>query len=145
MFGKRQKQTYVISSPMEGTLMKDGKPLANTKIIRHLWRNAREDEMLDQEFITDDHGRFSLPIYEEQLLLGRFTQFACTTHLEAEVEGQRFDVWFNDKFDPQIYGETEDRQYTDLICDLDNESVRVRLGVSTIETLCRWRDMPPKS
>lgn len=43
MLTKREKQTYVISSPMEGILMQDGQPLANTTITRLLRWNDNND------------------------------------------------------------------------------------------------------
>ncbi|MFA7619417.1 MAG: DUF6795 domain-containing protein, partial [Thiohalomonadaceae bacterium] len=144
MFSKRQKQTYVISSPMEGALMKDGKPLTNTKIVRSIRWTGRDDR-LEQEFMTDEKGRFSLPVHEEKLSIGRFTEFACTTFLEVVVEGRQFDIWFNSKFHPDIYAETEGRPLADLVCDLGNEEVTVRPGASMITTVCRWKDMPEES
>jgi len=144
MFWKSQKKTYVISSPMEGTLMKNGKPLSNTTIIRSLSWTGR-DGRLEQEFQTDERGRFSLPIHEEQLSLGRLTQFACSTYLGAEIEGQRLDIWYNDKYEEHVYAEMEGRALVDLVCDLNNEDVVVSPGLSRIRTVCRWSDMPEES
>ena len=36
LFGKKETEKYVVSSPLEGILVKDGQPLVNTKIIRRL-------------------------------------------------------------------------------------------------------------
>lgn len=144
MFGKSEKQTYVISSPMEGTLTRNGTPLANTTIVRSLSWSGR-DGRLEQKFATDDQGRFSLPIHEERLSLGRFTQFACSTYLGVEVEGERFDVWYNTKFEGHMYAENEGRQLPALICDLGNEEMVVRVGLSRITTVCRWAGMPPEA
>ena len=143
MFGKPPKKSYVIASPMEGTLMKDGKPLAHAKIIRSLSWNVNDREVV-QEFVTDEQGRFSLPVHEEQFSIGRFTQFACSTFLDVEVEGERFEFWYNNKFDGEIYGETGGRHLDELVCDLSNEELRFRPG-NALTTVCRWTDMPEES
>jgi hypothetical protein len=144
LMGKKPKQTYVIASPMAGTLMQNGKPLAQIKIIRSLSWTGKEGRF-EQEFTTDEQGRFSMPAYEEQLVLGKLTQFACTTYLAANVDGERFDIWFNDKYEEGAYVETGGRQLGDLICDLNSEEVTVKSGFSRISTVCRWADMPPES
>ncbi|MCP4489856.1 MAG: hypothetical protein GY820_21440, partial [Gammaproteobacteria bacterium] len=95
MFSKKENKTYVIASPMEGVLMNAGTPLPNTKIIRTLfWNGIDEDKQtLLQEFSTDDEGRFSLPIHEDQMALGMLTEFVSSTALEAEIDGQKVFLW----------------------------------------------------
>lgn len=144
MFGKQPEQTYVISSPLHGVLIQDGKPLANTKIIRQLWWNGNEEGLL-QEFHTDEQGRFYLPLHEEQLSLGKLTQFACSAYIAAEVNGQRIDLWYNDKYEKQLYAETDGHQIDDLKCDLSYEEIAVKAGISRISTKCRWTNMPEES
>lgn len=144
LLGKNPKTTYVISSPMEGVLMQNGQPLAHTKIIRRLRWNGN-DEGIEHEFVTDEDGRFSLPIHEEQLTLGKLTQFVCSTKLEAVVGGQRFDIWYNNKFEGYIFAETNGHQLAGLICDISNENMGVDLDLSRISTVCRWTDMPEES
>ncbi|MFA5531395.1 MAG: DUF6795 domain-containing protein, partial [Thiohalomonadaceae bacterium] len=144
MFWKSQKKTYVISSPMDGTLMKDGKPLAHTKIIRRLRWNGNEDGVV-HEFMTDIQGRFSFPAHEEELSLGRLTQFVSSTKLEAEIEGQHFDMWYNNKFEPHMYAETGGRRLDGLICDISNGKQGIDLELSRITTICRWTGMPEES
>jgi hypothetical protein len=141
MFGKKSSQTYVIFSPMQGVLMQDGKPLSHTKIIRRLRWNGNDEEGVVEEFMTDEAGRFSLPIHEEQLSFGMLSQFVGSTKLEVQVDGQNIDVWYNNKFEAPIYAETE-KELTDLICELNQEEVVVKSGLSKIMTICRWADMP---
>ncbi len=143
MFGKKEKKTYVISSPMEGVLMKGGTPLPNTKIIRTLfWNGIDEDKQkLVQEFVTDDEGRFSLPIHEDRMALGMLTQFVSTTALEAEIDGQKVLLWYHGKLEENVYAETNG-PISNLVCDISNEEIRVRPDITTITTVCRWAEMP---
>jgi hypothetical protein len=141
LMGKKPKQTYVIASPMTGTLKQNGKPLAHVKIIRRLRWNGNENG-IEQEFATDEKGGFLLPVHEEQLVLGKLTQFVCSTQLDVEVDGERFDLWYGNKFEAQLYAETGGRKLEGMVCDLNNEEVVAEYGVSRIMTVCRWIDMP---
>lgn len=119
--------------------MQDGKPLPNTTLIRRLKWNGNDDGLVE-EFITDDKGQFSLPIHEEQLSLG-LTQFVSSAKIEVNIAGQLYDVWYNNKFRPDIYAET-DGKVQDLFCDLGSEEIVVSADLSRIMTVCRWKNMP---
>lgn len=140
MFGKKTMQTYVISSPMQGVLMKNGEPLAYTKFSRHLRWNGNEEGLVE-EFTTDQNGFFSLPVHEENLDLGMLTQFTGSTHLQAEIDGEVFDIWYNNKFEGHVYAETG-KELNNLVCDLTSEEVVVQAELSKIMTICRWPNMP---
>lgn len=141
MFGKNSMQSYVIFSPMQGVLMQDGKPLAHTKIIRRLRWNGNDEDGVVEEFMTDEAGRFSLPIYEEKLSLGMLSQFVGKADLEVEINAQRDYLWTSSKFYPEIYAETGG-QVEDLVCDLGSEEIAVPMGPTSILTKCRWKNMP---
>ncbi len=143
MFSKKEKKTYVIASPMEGVLMKGDTLLPNTKIIRTLfWNGIDEDKQkLEQEFSTDDEGQFSLPIHEDQMALGMLTQFVATTALEAEIDGQKVFLWYNGKKEGHVYAETNG-PISNLVCDIENEKLRLRPDISKVTTVCRWANMP---
>jgi len=134
------KNIYVIASPMEGVLMQNGTPLANTKIIRRLRWNSNDDG-IEQEFMTDGQGRFSLPIHEEELTMSKLTQFTCSTHLEVTIDGQKHDVWYSNKFKSELYLETQGPTH-DLVCDISAEEIVIRTGLANVMTTCRWKDMP---
>lgn len=143
MFMKRKMENYVIFSPMEGVLKENGKPLANTKIIRRLRWNSN-DEGLVEEFITDDQGRFSLPIHEESLALGMLNQFVSSAKLEVQIKNNIIDVWYNSKLLPELHAETGG-SISELICDLNNEEIPVYINesiIADIMTRCRWKNMP---
>lgn len=140
IFGKTVKETYVIASPMQGVLMQRGKPLAHTKIIRHLRWNGNEEGLVE-EFMTDEAGRFSLPIHEERLSLGMLTQFVGKMDLEVEISEGRDYIWTSSKFMPEVYAETEG-ELNELICDIASEEIAVPMGPTSILTKCRWNNMP---
>lgn len=137
---KGTPENYVIFSPMEGVLLKGGNPLPNVKIIRTLKWNGN-DEGTMSEFVTDEVGRFSIPIHEEKLSLGMLSQFVGKTKLIVEFNGENIVFWYNNKFTPEIYAET-DGPISELGCDIDLEEITVRAGQSTILTKCRWKNMP---
>ncbi len=142
-FNKQKTENYVIFSPMEGVLLKNGKPLANTKIIRTLKWNGN-DEGLVEEFSTDEKGYFSLPLHEEELSLNILIQFVAYASIETEMEGKMFDIWYNSKLHPELYSETG-APMEGLICDLVNDEIPVFIGnssVTNILTKCRWDNMP---
>lgn len=141
LMGKRSKQMYVIASPMVGKLMQNGKPLVHVKIKRRLRWNGNDDG-IEQEFTTNEKGEFRLPVHEEQLVLGKLTQFVCSTQLDVELDGKQFDLWYNNKFEEHLYAETDGRKLEGLTCDLNDEEVVVEYGVSKIMTVCRWTEMP---
>ncbi len=140
MFVKPKTENYVIISPMEGVLMQNGKPLVNTRITRRLRWNGNEEGLIE-DFLTDEQGRFSLPIHEEALSLGMLSQFVGSAKLEVEIDGEVFDVWYNNKFEKEIFSESEG-EISDLVCNLGNDEIVVKAGLSKIMTICRWKDMP---
>jgi hypothetical protein len=125
---------------MEGVLMQDGRPLSNTKITRQLWWNGNKDGLVE-EFLTDENGYFSLPLHEEALSLGMLSQFVASASIEAEVDGEMFDVWYNNKFENGLHVET-DGEISNLVCDLQEEEIVLQAGLSKILTTCRWKNMP---
>lgn len=140
MFSKKKSENYVIFSPLEGVLMQEGNPLANTKIIRRLKWNGNEDGLVET-FTSDELGRFSLPIHEEELSLGMLNQFVASADLEIETENGSDYLWTSSKFFPEIYTET-DGKVAELVCDIASEEIAVPMGATSILTKCRWKDMP---
>lgn len=141
IFGKGDAEKFVIFSPMQGVLLKGGKPMANTKIIRRLRWNGNDEDGLVDEFTTDEAGRFSLPVHEEALSLGMLNQFVGKADLEIETaDGQDY-LWTSSKFSPEIFSETKG-EMQELVCDIDAEEIAVPMGATSILTKCRWKNMP---
>lgn len=140
MFFKPTTQQYVIASPMEGVLMKDGEPLRNTKIIRKLRWNSNDDG-ITTEFYTDENGFFSLPLHKETLTLGKLTQFVASTELNIETPEGIIELWYNNKFSGELHEET-DGPIPKLVCDIHESEIAFHAGTSKILTRCRWEGMP---
>ncbi len=143
MFVKPKTENYVIISPMEGVLMQNGKPLVNTRITRHLRWNGNEEGLIE-DFLTDEQGRFSLPIHEEALSLGMLSQFVGKAEISTNMDGISILFWYNNKLLPEVFTETEG-QLNELVCDLDFEEIPVYIAGSTVPnilTRCRWKNMP---
>lgn len=140
MFTKGSTEKYVIFSPMEGVLMQNGEPLPNTKIVRRLRWNGNDDGLVE-EFLTDDQGRFSLPVHEEELAIGMLGQFVGKADLEIESDHGRDYLWTSSKFYPEIYSETGG-EISGLVCDIESEEIAVPMGPTSILTKCRWKNMP---
>lgn len=120
--------------------MQNGKPLPKAKIIRRLRWNGNEEGLIE-EFSTDDQGRFSLPVHEEELSLGMLGQFVGKVDLEVETENGTDYLWTSSKFFPEIYTETGGK-ISDLVCDIEAEEIAVPMGPTSILTRCRWKNMP---
>lgn len=133
-------QKYVVSSPLSGVLIENGKPLTNTKIFRILRWNGN-DSGLVETFVTDNEGRFFLPVHEEELSLGVLAQFVASSKLEVELNGTHIDVWYNNKFEKDMYAET-DGPISGLICEVTESEIVVETGLSKVMTICRWDNMP---
>lgn len=138
-----ENETYVIASEFSGTLLRDGQPLTHTKIFRRLTWNGNE-EGTEQQFETDANGHFTLPTHEETLALSALVQFTASAKVEAEIDGERYDVWYNSKLAPELYAETNG-PLRQLVCDIHAEEIPVYLSNATIPnvlTCCRWENMP---
>ena len=138
IFGKKETEKYVVSSPLKGMLVKDGKPLPNTKITRYLSWTGFEGERTDT-FFTDEKGLFLIPAYEEKLRLGTLTQFYGNMLLVAEYKGAEIEIWSSSKFNAEIYSET-DGPLNELVCDVDTLEAGIEMKYSTINTKCRWNN-----
>lgn len=131
---------HVISSPLKGTLLKNGQPLAHTKIIRRLRWNSNEDG-IEQEFTTDENGVFDLPAHEEMLELPALIEFVAKTDLYAMVDGERDQFWFSSKMTKEINSEW-DEPPVGVQCDLINDLQRVEINDGLCGTKCIWTNMP---
>ena len=142
LFGSKETKNYVISSPLAGVLVKDGKPLSNTKIIRRLTWNGNEEGIVD-EFTTDDKGAFSIPIHEEVLTLNTMTEFVASNTLYVhEISDENF-FWFCPKRSEELYSDTGGK-IEELVCELNNEEDRVtpESADTYVFSKCTWKNMP---
>lgn len=140
LFGKKEENIYVISSPLEGVLVKGGKPLANTKIIRRLSWNGNDEGIVD-EFTTDDEGHFDIPTHEQSLSIGKLTEFVGTVTLYIEsIDDDNF-FYHSSKRSAEIYSDTKE-PLEELVCDMAQEEALVDISRVGIFSRCKWKGMP---
>jgi len=140
VFGKSDAEKYVIASPLNGVLVREGKALINTKIIRRLsW--SGNDEGIEDEFITDDKGYFDIPVYEEMLTIGKLTEFVGTVTLYIEsIDDENF-FYHSSKRSAEIYSDTLE-PLKELVCDMAQDEALVDISRVGIFSRCKWTDMP---
>jgi hypothetical protein len=132
----------VTSSPLNGQILKAGIPVSNAKIIRKVQSNATEPEWLVDEFQTDENGFFSIPVKEEFYSLNMVTQFVSSTRLDVEIDGELHNFWFNAKYKDSLFAENGEVEIEGLVCDLENQKIRVSQVYAAVLTKCRWSNMP---
>ena len=140
IFGQKEEKNYVIASPLEGVLVRDGKPLANTRIIRRLRWNGNEEGVVD-EFFTDDKGYFDIPIHEEFLALGKLTEFVGTITLYVDSINDDNFFYHSSKRSAEIYSDIKE-PLLELVCDMAQEEALVDISRVGIFSRCKWKGMP---
>ena len=139
LFGKKETEKYVVSSPLEGMLVKDGLPLINSKIIRRLRWNGNDEGVVD-EFKTDAKGYFSIPAREEFLSIGKLAQFVSNIELFSESETDNNFFWYSNKFSGELLSDFESPIKT-LVCDINSSESRVELKHGAVYSKCRWNNL----
>ncbi len=138
---KTEEKTYVIFSPLSGVLMKEGQPLANTKIIRKLTWNANEEGVIE-EFYTDEQGRFDIPQYDAAFKMGVLTEFVASQYLSIEPNAKDDIFWVATNRSGEVFAELG-YQPEDLICDVSferkipEENMKDTSGL--MATKCQWK------
>lgn len=143
LFGKKELKNYYISSPLQGILVKDGKPMANTKIIRKLTWNDNEEGLRD-EFFTDNEGHFDIPAHQEKLKLGSMTEFVGAIELFAKSDDEEHlnenFFWLSTKRSEENFSDIE-KALEGLICDLSRDKMAVDIGDNSVYGRCTWNGM----
>ena len=143
IFKKKPAEIYVISSPLKGQLLNDGKPLARTKIIRQLEWEGQKSEIV-HEFMTNDDGMFDLPVHEEKLSGGGIGQFVAYTEIFVELDGQREGIWTSTKMHKGLNSEFNTPPQG-FICDIASPKASVEINHGMCVTKCRWSNMPKEN
>jgi hypothetical protein len=133
------KKEVVLMSPLKGTLLKDGKPLANVEIEVVI-------EALGEERIykhsTDANGNFDLPMLKDTMTLGPMTEFVASQFVFVVFEGEKQKIWSAAKREPELFAERYPAAETiGLTCDLINERETYDQRAGYIMTLCKWKSI----
>jgi len=112
----------VYSSPVEGLIHWDGKPLEGVVVTRSLRSGGFKNGEYEDNTTTDAKGSFKLPVVEERRLfrpdlLSANPRIDQSIHLE--YEGHEYSIWSNSK--RNFYGLTEtDGGVIRLTCDISD-------------------------
>ncbi len=141
MMNKPEEKTYVIASPLEGKLLKDGIPLANVKLKRKLTWNANQEGVF-QEYRSDSEGNFSLPLHQDSFKMSSITEFVAQQKVWVIEDGEEDLIWLSTNRNGKLYGETADKNIGIVTCELSNEFERVfGENQSLLGTKCRWKSI----
>ena len=140
MFIQPPVKTFVISSPLQGRLVKDGEPLANTQLIRTLEWNGNKEGSKEEVFTTDAQGYFHIPLFEVEMAMRGLEQFVAKTKIYINSVSEDNLLWYSPKMYEEIYGETGG-PLQDLVCDISNPEVVTQDTPENILTRCRWSNM----
>lgn len=140
MFINPPVKNYVITSPLQGRLLKNGEPLANTQLIRTLVWNGDKEGSKEEVFTTDAQGYFDFPLFELEMAMRGLEQFVAKTKIYINSVSEDNLLWYSPKMYEEIYGETGG-PLQDLMCDISNSEVVTQDTPHKILTKCRWHDM----
>ncbi|MGO2477214.1 MAG: DUF6795 domain-containing protein [Pseudoalteromonas sp.] len=119
MFGFFNKQEFVLSAPVQGRLLNEGLPVADTKVIRSL---TYGDEYID-ETTTDDKGYFA---FSEKTIntskpSNMFDNESLIQHIYLENGTPEGVVLWAVRVVLHEQSDTLKRLLDDLVCDISKE------------------------
>jgi hypothetical protein len=114
----------VIFSAVSGTVMHEGKPVADAVIERE-WKWVWGDETGSDQATTAADGSFSLPKIERRSFLGGLLPHEPVVRQTILIRhaGNSYKAWMFDKHDYTDQGELAGKPIR-LTCRLENEPVR---------------------
>ena len=128
----------VLMSPLKGTLMQGGKILAHTDIEVIIVMPGGEERIYKHK--TDENGIFDLPVIKDRMTLGPMTEFAVSQYVEANVNGETYEIWVAGKREPGLFAErTPPAETIGLVCELEEETESYRESTGFIMTRCKWK------
>ncbi len=131
----------VLCSPMEGLLTFEGKPVSGVKIERRLkWYDG--DESADDFVVTDNNGRFNLPIVKQELKVSGYVQFVVSQEIVALYRDEEILIWAMGKSSKIEYGELGGKP-VDLRCELSSDKIITRDYNTPMMTRCTWDSLEP--
>jgi len=131
------KKEVVLSSPLEGILTYEGKPLPNVKIERKLSWYDGEGEKVDF-VVTDEKGHFSLPFVKKELKIG-LAQLVVSQEIFAKYKSEDINIWDTGKLKHSEYDDLNGKPIN-FHCDLATEPwiYRDSAAAVAVMTRCKW-------
>ncbi len=107
-------------SPVSGTVLKDGKPVAGAQVLQSARLGAAAP--LTQSAVTGEDGHFSFPALERAKGIGGLfpREYVVSQEIKIVHDGQEYIGWIHTKRDPKAGSETGGRDFR-LVCDLDQK------------------------
>lgn len=134
-------QEVVLSSPLEGTLLYQAKPISGIKVERKLrWFDG--DESYEDFVFTDHNGYFSLPVVQKTLKLSSLVQFVVVQEIYAILNEDRIVIWALGKGAKIEYSELGGKPIN-LRCELTSEERITRDYNNPMMTRCTWDALEP--
>ena len=134
---------YVLFSEISGTITIDGRPVANSRVVRRVRKAHTVDTDLTDETTTDEHGYFAMPALKQKSLMATFLPmaFGVPQELFVHYDGMEHKIWSASKMDPSDKAESKGKPLV-VACDLTNEKKMIRVSGGTIFSKCQW-DVEP--
>jgi len=134
-------QEVVLSSPMEGILTFEGKPLTGVKIERKLsWFD--KSESVEDFVVTNSQGHFTLPLVKKSIKLSNLVHFVVSQEIHAIHNSEPIVIWAMGKSSKIEYGELGGKPIN-LRCELSSEEVVTRDYKNPLMTRCTWDSLEP--
>ncbi len=136
------EEEIVLSSPFEGVITLNNKPVSGAKVIRTLtWF---ETENTTDSTVTDTSGHFKLEAVKKNLKLSKLGEFVISQDMMVQYDGKEYSIWAKAKWDKGMYGEL-DGHPVGFRCELTNEFKLIEGGDGQLGTLCTWSELKDKS
>ena len=125
-----------MASAISGTLVYEGEPLANTKIIREVSKPYRPS-FKTYTFQTDEQGNFSVPVVYMYSFLGQFLPMQFVSHdlMSVVINGEKINFWNVARRKPEPNIESRGENLV-IQCAVKNELEIVRVNEQMIFSNC---------
>jgi hypothetical protein len=128
-------------SPIEGIILKDGKPLPYVDIDVIVSMQSGKKQTYRHN--TNAEGFFELPMIKKWVYVTALSHFAVYQNVKVTYNGRIYTIWSSSKTEPELYAELDPSSYPQRVtCDLDDEKVHYEGRFrGSILTRCRWTGM----
>lgn len=121
-------------SGISGVITKDGKPVANARVVR----TADRDGERKDETTTDDNGYFELPpMFERTVTKLLPMEFVVAQEIVVIHEEQKVEIWSSVKRSPEENSESRGNELK-VSCELSSEERSFMVNRVPIHTRCVW-------
>lgn len=134
-----QAEDVCVFSAMEGTITFQGKPAVGAKVALIVrWKDEKGET---ETTVTDEKGRFSLPVMNRVLRQLFPAEFVAHQSIFVHYQGQEYQIWGMGKHDEgEEYGELGGVPIN-LRCELTDEPVPVEAKGGLLVTSCVWNSI----